>query len=283
MSKGFANIGNTCYLNSALQLLMHNIDFCNKIIKYIKSPSVLLSTFGTFVSEYHNNVTTTLNPKEIKTLVESQQQMFMGYNQHDAGEFIIFLLSMIDDEMKKCGEMNGLSTFNIKSNVRIKCKRMLCLNINNNIDNNTYLLLDLKTNVNKLDDVYQGLKSGEILDGDNMYNCSKCNTKTVASKRLSIIEWPNNLIIILKRFTQDGNRLQKNNQQIEIPLVWRKNYYLYSAIIHSGNLNGGHYTSVGLKDNVWYHYNDSNVSRVNNNDIQNYINNAYILYYNLLS
>ena len=41
--KGFKNLGNTCYLNSAVQLLMNVPEFCNVILQnYSKSNELTL-------------------------------------------------------------------------------------------------------------------------------------------------------------------------------------------------------------------------------------------------
>ena len=55
---------------------------------------------------------------------------------------------------------------------------------------------------------------------------------------IKITKWPNDLIIILKRFF---NNSQKNNNNIDIPIKWRHNYELISGIIHIGNCFSGHY------------------------------------------
>jgi ubiquitin C-terminal hydrolase len=282
--KGFVNIGNTCYLNSGLQMLMQNIDLCNLILNYKKYNNDI-KQIGEFIEEYHTDKLGTLTPLSIKTIVEKKNNIFSGYNQQDAGEFIIFLLDFIDEEIKKHQSIKtGIKPlFNIKSNIRIKCKKLSCLNITNTLDENNYLLLDIGDECKTLDDCYKLSKSADKLCGDNMYNCSKCKTKTIASKRVQVIEWGPNLIISLKRFKQNGLRLQKNTKQIEIPLIWRTNYKLYGAVIHGGTLNGGHYTYVGNYNNKWYHFNDTHVSIINDNDIHNYIINAYIFYYKRLA
>ena len=285
--KGFTNIGNTCYLNSGLQMLMQNIDLCNLIIKY-SNESNILKIIADFIEMYYDGNHNTIIPKQIKMIVEKKQNMFMGYNQHDAAEFVIFLLDIIDEEIKKCQkeqniEITGIDNiFRIETNIRIKCKMLVCLQINQHTEYNNYLLLDIKNDFKTLDDCYRYSKIGEKLIDDNMYNCSNCKIKTVASKRSNIIKWPSNLIICLKRFSQINNRYMKNNQQIIIPLNWRHNYKLYGAVIHSGSLNGGHYTYIGLQNDRWYHFNDSHVSEIRINDVIHNINNAYLLYYKMI-
>ena len=50
--KGFNNIGNTCYLNSGLQLLIQNTDFCEIILKN-SNKSENLEIIANFIKEYY--------------------------------------------------------------------------------------------------------------------------------------------------------------------------------------------------------------------------------------
>ena len=50
--KGFDNIGNTCYLNAGLQMIIQNKLLCNLILNYsIQSP--ILKIIGDFINEYY--------------------------------------------------------------------------------------------------------------------------------------------------------------------------------------------------------------------------------------
>ena len=67
--KGFRNIGNTCYLNSGLQMLVQNKDLCQLIIKY-SSESTVLEKIADFINNYYNDTNTNIIvPKEIKKIV----------------------------------------------------------------------------------------------------------------------------------------------------------------------------------------------------------------------
>ena len=53
-------------------------------------------------------------------------------------------------------------------------------------------------------------------------------------------------------------------------------------VIHTGTLNGGHYTAIAKNyvDGNWYEFNDHQVIKINKNDTQKIItNHAYILFY----
>jgi ubiquitin C-terminal hydrolase len=270
-TKGFNNIGNTCYLNSGLQMLIQNIDLCNSIYQN-KNNSNILGQIALFINEYYNSNQNAITPNYIKQLIDNRNNIFQGTTQNDAGEFLIYLLEIINDELK-------YNIFEIETNITIKCKLLACLNKSSHIEKNTFLILDINDNTNTLNDCYRIYKERVKLDNDTLYYCTPCNAKRIASKRLEIIKWPNHLIIWLKRFQICGSRYNKNCKEIDIPHEWRHNYILSGIIYHSGNLFGGHYVYIGKNNNKWYLYNDNHVSEINENQLNQFKNNAYILYY----
>lgn len=57
-------------------------------------------------------------------------------------------------------------------------------------------------------------------------------------------------------------------------------YDLFAVILHSGALNGGHYTSLAKNRETWYEFNDKFVIQLQKNEERKIINsNAYILFY----
>lgn len=284
--KGFTNIGNTCYMNAGLQMLIQNKDLCKLLQNnsLLFSDNEILKTIGDFINRYYDNSNNNMIPADIKKIVENKNTMFKGNKQHDSIEFIICLLDIIDTEIKKYPKIVSIeSVFGIQINTRIKCKYMDCLTIYNNKELNNFLLFNIKPEFTCLDDLYRDFKTNEKLDGDNKYYCTKCKLKQQASKRMEIVKWSNNLLIWIKRFNQNGNMLTKNSQEINIPIIWRHNMTLMGAIIHSGGLNGGHYFYVGQYDSNWYLFNDSKVSIINMNELNKYLNIAYLLYYKKIS
>jgi ubiquitin C-terminal hydrolase len=279
--KGFNNMGNTCYLNAGLQMIILNLDLCNLVLKYSQQ-SIILNKIAIIISEYYNSSNhSSITPLEIKKIVEQRQNIFYGCEQQDSFEFIICLLNIIDEEIKKITNTNEIENiFGIKLNVRIKCKYNTCLNISNTTEISNFLILDIDQDCSTLDDLYRKFKSSEILCSDNQYFCKECNTKRNASKRNQVINWPNYLFINLKRFKQNGNSVTKQNQHINIDISWRHEMNLIGAVIHYGNINGGHYVYVGKISNNWYLFNDNNISEIkSDNELNNILNFAYILAY----
>ena len=280
--KGFKNIGNTCYLNSGLQMLVQNRDLCQLIINY-SSGSEILGKIAEFIKKYYDESSPdVIVPREIKKIVEDKKDIFEGFEQQDSTEFIIFLLDIIDEEIRKIHKDSGgiQPIFGIKFNVRIKCKLRECLQIYNREEFNNFLLLDIDSDCSSLEDAYRNFKSGAKLESDDKYFCEKCQAKRTASKRHTIDTWPKYINIWLKRFRHNGKRVTKNNQELDIPFEWRHNNHLQGAIIHYGSLDGGHYVYVGKHDSKWYLFNDSSVSEIKSeSELKSLLSNAYWLYY----
>ena len=188
----------------------------------------------------------------------------------------------VDEEIKKINnESKGIQPiFGIEFNVRIKCKLRTCLQNYNKKEINNFLLLDIDSDCSSLEDVYRNFKSSAKLELDHKYFCEKCQAKRIASKKHTINEWPTYLFIWLKRFKQEGMKLMKNNQELDIPLEWRHQNYLEGAIIHYGSLNGGHYVYVGKHNNNWYLFNDSSITEIKSeSELKLLLSKAYWLSY----
>ena len=109
------------------------------------------------------------------------------------------------------------------------------------------------------------------------YHCSGCNNETNNTKKqLFISAHPSILIINLLRFqTNDEGILSKNNAAVAYPLQLNLKvnndentsetlvgYNLYAISNHRGTINGGHYYTHCLNDNVWIELNDSVVTTI---------------------
>ena len=258
--KGIYNIGNSCYLNSALQLLFNSHDLCKLLYKS--------TDLYKEVKEYREG-SPIFNPRNIKTLID-RFDIFKGSSQQDAFEFIIFFFDIIS------GFNNNIyDKFGIKTNINIKCKLIECCRESEHIENDLMLILPMTDN---LTESYKIYKMKERLDNENSYDCTNCKIKTIARKKITIVKWPSNLIIVLKRF---DNTMRKNNNKIHIPIEWRHGYVLQGGIIHIGNFNGGHYIYYGYNksNDEWFIADDSNINIINKDKLNEIIPTSYILYY----
>jgi ubiquitin C-terminal hydrolase len=268
--KGIMNIGNSCYLNSAIQLLFN----CKDLVRLINEYSPELTSI---INEYYN--VTVFNPKVIKNMTGKINKIFLNNEQQDSFEFIVYFLDMIDKTTPTKFHDELYKQFGIECTTDIKCVMMTCLHVSYHKDTELFLQLPITSD---LSDSYRKYKATEILNKKNMYFCDNCKSHTIARKQLLTSKWPDNLIVVLKRF---DNNMKKNNMAINIPLRWRHNYCLQGGIIHSGSYNSGHYIYYGHDKNNWYEANDSHISIIQN--INDYMNSAgcysYIILYKKLN
>lgn len=139
--------------------------------------------------------------------------------------------------------------------------------------------LDIR-NMSRLQESLEAYVRGELLEGADAYHCDKCNKKVVTVKRLCLNKLPPVLVIQLKRFEYDFEKVCaiKFNDYFEFPRdldvepytawglaraegdasLWEggeerapeTHYQLSGIVVHSGQASGGHYYSyVLLRDN----------------------------------
>ena len=254
MSKNFGinNIGNTCYLNSAVQLLCLNPDFIN-------------------IENISNDQSIAI--KKIKNTLAKISRRFNGFSQQDSGEALLLLLEHYGSK----DNFNNISDYEFDEKTRIKCKYLSCLHTEITIRKSCILLLDIKGN--DLDSCFSNMCDIDKLSG---WKCPKCNQTKVANKRFIFSDFNKYIIIGFKRFesVRGSTRYVKNNTKIKIQNIIKTDYHIKGAIIHSGSINGGHYIAIGKRNNKWYLFNDSSVSEIKSEEqLNNYLSSSYFIMY----
>ena len=141
-------------------------------------------------------------------------------------------------------------------------------------------------------DAFDCFNKEEILDGDNMWFCSKCKEHVKAQKKIEIYKTPIYLIIQLKRFRQRNNVTRyifgnKNETYIDYKQILNlqdfvvgpdKNksiYSLYGVIIHKKFMNGGHYYAYCKNQGIWITFDDDELKLCKNSIDKD----AYLLFF----
>ena len=140
---------------------------------------------------------------------------------------------------------------------------------------------DIQLNVSgnkNLDDSFKDYIQVETMDGENKYFAEGFGLQD-AKKGVIFESFPPVLNLQLKRFEYDFQRdaMMKVNDRYEFPEIWDASpylsdgadrseswiYHLHGVLVHSGDLNAGHYYAFlkPTKDGHYYKFDDDRVTR----------------------
>jgi len=145
-----------------------------------------------------------------------------------------------------------------------------------------------------LNECLEAFTKEEVMDGDEMPTCERCKTRRRCTKFYSLYKLPKVLVIHLKRFSPTERFRSKLGTTVTFPLTAldvakfsdspsRSTYSCYAVSNHSGTLYSGHYTAYARnpKTSEWNFFNDSRVSKSSSGSVIS--NEAYLLFFQLLS
>jgi len=247
---GLNNMGNTCYMNTCLQILSHiyelnllldsNISLSNSnesIItkEWINLKNVMWSGDGV------------VNPKRFlhflqKVAKKMNQSIFMGFDQNDCDEFFMFIIDCFHKSIARSVDVTYEKTDNIVNN---SCCEMIktfykkeyseILDIFNGIQVSLIVGKDGKINnscpeffstlnlpvvfenkiINNIYGCLDAYFNMELLNGDNMWFNDETQQKQEVIRCYKLWKYPNILTIVLKRY---HNGLRKIQNVIDFPL-----------------------------------------------------------------
>lgn len=291
---GLYNIGNTCYLNSVLQVLKNIPKFTYKISEISKEyGAFLLSLKKLMVNICKSNVPS-FSPKEFKDSLDKECTRFSGNNQNDSTIFYLSLINIIHKKMNKAKKEN-YKKLDMKKYENKTLQEKFMIWKENYLSKNQSFIIDFffiyflnesecqfcnekrqifqcanyldfpivseNGKIQNLEECFENYQIESKLSG----KCENCG-KNKLIQRIIILELPPVLIINLKRVGE--NRAYFN--EIEIPfnldmskIIRKVNnnsfYELRGFIKHSGNENSGHNYAFckNMFNDKWYEYNDS--------------------------
>lgn len=108
---GLQNLGNTCFMNSALQCLVHTPplvdyflqDYSDEINKQnpLGMHGELAVAFGELLRKLWSSGRTAVAPRAFKGKLARFAPQFSGYNQHDSQELLAFLLDGLHEDLNR--------------------------------------------------------------------------------------------------------------------------------------------------------------------------------------
>ena len=283
---GLKNIGCICYMNSIMQQIYMVPTFRYAIMGCDDHESPKPSEYGRISTDDDNllhqlqkmytfltfSIKEDYNPKHFcYSFKDFDGNPTNPMIQQDSQEFYNNFCDKIENSLKKTKYkyiVNDVLTGRTCSSVICES----CKNVSNRFEDFYNLSLEVK-NINNLKDSLQKMIMPEKIDD---FKCSNCNKNVTISKRTSLCDLPNILVIHLKRFymNYEIERTEKINSKFEFPLqinlkefciediisqitekkienedIYMKedeyyNYILKGINIHMGSADGGHYFSL---------------------------------------
>lgn len=306
---GLQNIGNSCYLNSVIQCLLH----CDPIRDYfvkgrfkseINSRSKTKGKCADATSSLFDDLLSgrTSSPSSVKSAVNRFSGLFRGTSQEDAQEFLRWYLEALHEDVQKVtskpritkeaeSAREAWSQYTSRENSQIvdlcvgQLKSSLtcshCGYVSNVWDPFWDLSVPLPSGARNVEDCLEEFRKEETLDGSEKPKCERCKERRRMKKKFDVEKAPRVLVIHLKRF---GDSLGYSRSKITRNISFQQNFHLGSRSYelravcnHSGGVGGGHYIAYGKTDAGWFEYNDSHVSKISESQLVS--PNAYLLFY----
>ncbi|XP_010455453.1 PREDICTED: ubiquitin carboxyl-terminal hydrolase 10 [Camelina sativa] len=108
---GLSNLGNTCFMNSALQCLAHTPPIVEYLLQDYSDDinrdnplgmcGELAIAFGDLLKKLWSSGRNAVAPRTFKTKLARFAPQFSGYNQHDSQELLAFLLDGLHEDLNK--------------------------------------------------------------------------------------------------------------------------------------------------------------------------------------
>ncbi len=249
---GLANLGNTCFMNSALQCLSHTYllnefldkkDFKKKLNK--KPESLILMEWDN-LREMMWSENCVISPGGFLASLQKvakikDKSIFTGFAQNDLPEFLGFIINCFHTAISRDVIMNIKGVPENDTDVLAKkCYEMMKemykkeyseiltmffgISISSiiSLENKVYstrpepfFMVDLPLSGDTLFACMDAYTEKETMDGDNKYYDETTQTRVSAYKNIRFWCLPDILIINLKRFS---NNMRKNNSFVDFPL-----------------------------------------------------------------
>ncbi|KAF8897822.1 hypothetical protein BD779DRAFT_1492604 [Infundibulicybe gibba] len=274
---GLYNIGNTCFLNSALQCLLHTPPLLRVLIAHqnrrrLEGSFCMICSLRQVAVQSHSTKAA-FSPSSITSRLHLIAKHMRKGRQEDSHEFLRYA---IDALQKSCYRSFALPRRKVDPKLAETTwvhkifggqlrSRVTCHDCGFNSDT-LDRILDLSLDILKSDTLKDALRKFVAIDylkGADKYKCEKCKKHVVAEKRFTLHEAPLILTVHLKRFS---------------PLPYMSEGHHGPALSCWRGPNSGHYYAyIKSKDGRWWEANDEAVTSISGAPLLK--KTAYMLFY----
>ncbi|XP_022849586.1 ubiquitin carboxyl-terminal hydrolase 16-like [Olea europaea var. sylvestris] len=302
---GLINCGNSCYANAVLQCLAFTPPLTAYFLQGLHSKACrkkdwcFTCEFETLVSKARESYSP-FSPIRIVSQLQNIGSHLANGREEDAHEFLRCAIDSMqvaclkESEIKEPSPLDEETTLmglTFGGYLRSKIECMRCGGKSERHERMMDLTVEIGGDIGTLEEAIEQFTHTETLDGENKYHCSRCRSYEKAKKKLRVLEAPNVLTVVLKRFQAD--KFGKLNKRIKFPEILNMApymsgtsdkspiYQLYGVVVHLDVMNAtfsGHYVCY-IKNNHgrWFKVDDSTVQVVELEKVLT--KNAYMLLY----
>jgi ubiquitin C-terminal hydrolase len=299
---GIANIGNSCYISSALQVILHCYDAMTTIISSSGPTGPTYQMFRQFAHDYWTHPNVVMTPINLKHTIAQRATQFRGADQGDAQEFLSVLIDELyemstrrvritatgtpqteeDQLMMRVIEAWAEQFQNKYSDIvplfyNLNCNRFLCPECKHVKDryetaNMVQISLPSDDSSATLQQLINNIRNPEHLV-DALSTCDNCNQQIHYWHELRYVCLPKYVFFHIKRFIYPHKKLNKVEIQegdtvsMSAATVGYEQHFaeyrVRGAVIHMGNMDNGHYISIWkTRSDQWILFDDDKIRRI---------------------
>lgn len=245
------NLGNTCYINSVLQIFLHSKRLFNELNEIL-----------IFNENEELNVVQLIS--KVRTMY-TEEKKYNIYEQHDS----YLLLSYLLDKINNLFPSKFNPYYSILLHTKLKCKNKQCKHITHQRQFENILYLTPNADTKTIEDCMDK----DFITSKVEYTCQKCK-HNIASKKTIIDNMPEYIFMTLQHFGDNTTDFTIEKSTIQSGIE----YELCGMIEHIGpSESSGHYVSYILdqSNKHWYIFDDDRVYRYKNINEKCNQNNRY--------